>query len=53
MAEKQTCVKRGQTMESANYCIFQSYNDVAKAELGAYALVQLSYMFLATYGESK
>lgn len=40
-------------MESANYQLFQYYNDLAKSQLGAYALVQLSYMFLVAYGESK
>ncbi|KAG4078104.1 hypothetical protein HA402_002155 [Bradysia odoriphaga] len=51
IAEQQKCVKRGQTIDSANYQLFQHYNDVTKSELVAYALVQLSYMFLAAYGE--
>lgn len=53
MAEEQKCVKHGQTIDSVNYRLFQYYNDVAKSQLEAYALVQLSNMLLAAYGESK
>ncbi|KAJ6649489.1 hypothetical protein Bhyg_04725 [Pseudolycoriella hygida] len=50
-ADKQKCIKHGQTMESGNYQLFQCYNDLSKSQLGAYALVQLSQMFLAAYVE--
>lgn len=39
-----------QLIRSANQLIYEYYHDITAAELKAYALVQLAYMFYTVYG---
>lgn len=41
------------TIKSPNQVVYDYYNDISAAQLKAYVLTQLSYMFLTIYRESK
>lgn len=49
-AELKQCDKNVFLIKSANQQIFEYYHDLSAAQLKAYALVQLSYMFFSVYG---
>lgn len=49
-AELKQCDATTLLIRSANQLIFEYYYDITAAELKAYALVQLAYMFNTVYG---
>lgn len=52
-AELKQCDATTLVIRSANQMIFEYYYDITAAELKAYALVQLAYMFNTVYGRGK
>lgn len=49
-AELKQCDKNVLLIKSANQQVYEYYHDISAAELKAYALIQLSYMFFTVYG---
>lgn len=41
------------TIKSANQLVYEYYHDISTAELKAYALIQLAYMFYTVYNRGK
>lgn len=52
-AELKQCDATTPLIRSANQMIFEYYYDITAAELKAYALVQLAYMFNTVYGRGE
>lgn len=52
-AELKQCDKNVYVIKSANQLIYEYYHDISIAELKAYALVQLAYMFYTVYNRGK
>lgn len=52
-AELKQCDANTPLIRSANQLIFEYYYDITAAELKAYALVQLAYMFNTIYGRGE
>lgn len=52
-AQLKQCDKNVLTIKSANQLIYEYYHDISAAELKAYALVQLAYMFYTVYNRGK
>lgn len=52
-AELKRCDKNVAIIKSANQLIYEYYHDVSTAELKAYALIQLAYMFYTVYNRGK
>lgn len=48
--ELRQCDANVNLIKSANQVLYEYYHDISVAELKAYALVQLSYMFFTVYG---
>ncbi|XP_031620531.1 uncharacterized protein LOC116339051 isoform X2 [Contarinia nasturtii] len=48
-AQLKQCDKNVMVIKSANQLIYEYYHDISMAELKAYALVQLSFMFFTVY----
>ncbi|XP_055324696.1 uncharacterized protein LOC129579082 isoform X2 [Sitodiplosis mosellana] len=48
-AQLKQCDKNVMVIKSANQLIYEYYHDISTAELKAYALVQLAYMFYTVY----
>lgn len=51
--ELQKCLSSNILTESTNKQIYDYYVDISAAQLKAYSLVQLSYMFLTVYNDGK
>lgn len=49
-AELKQCENAVSLIKSANQQVYEYYHDISVAELKAYALVQLAYMFYTIYG---
>lgn len=49
-AELKQCETGISLIKSANQQVYEYYHDISAAELKAYALVQLAYMFYTIYG---
>lgn len=47
--QSQSCELGAETIQSAHHLIYSYYNDIAGAELKAYAIAQLSHMFNTVY----
>lgn len=52
-AELKQCNRNVLTIKSANQLVYEYYHDISSAELKAYALVQLAYMFYTVYNRGK
>lgn len=52
-AELKQCETGVSLIKSANQQVYEYYHDISAAELKAYALVQLAYMFYTIYGRGK
>lgn len=52
-AELKRCDKNVVIIKSANQLIYEYYHDISTAELKAYALIQLAYMFYTVYNRGK